>query len=109
MKTRLVLSRIFGSSRRILVLEALLQKYLEGADHGGNLWTHGAEVSKVAGISTSTTKRILDEMSTEGWVEKKPDDYQTPVKNPVIKLRLDDRKPAIKELVFFYRKIRGFL
>lgn len=112
MSTRFILPQLFGDARRVLVLEALLKTYLTERVASGQVtpaWTYITDIAKRAGISTSTAKRVLDALVREGWVEEKPDEYVTPVQNPVKKLRLNDARPAIRELVFFYQKLRGFL
>ncbi|GAB4327625.1 MAG: hypothetical protein Kow0069_34590 [Promethearchaeota archaeon] len=100
--------KVFGTSRRVRVLEVLLQLRLSRREEGLK-WTNVNEVAREGGVSPSTAKRVVEELASEGLVAWKPDDYQTPVRNPVKALRLDDDNPVVRELAFFYDKLRGFL
>jgi len=102
MKTKYILTGIFGNTVRIKILEVLLETNLEKE----MTWLNISEIAKIAGISTSSSKRIVDQLIQENLVEKKP--IQTHAQNPEKEIHLNLDNKIVRELIFFYRKLRGF-
>lgn len=102
-KKRFILVRIFGETVRIKILEILLEFELKQEDY----WLNISQMAKLAGISTSSSKRIFDALIEEELVEQHI--IETHAKNPEKEIRLNLDKKEIQELLFFYRKIKGFL
>ena len=101
-KTDFILTRIFGKSVRVKILEILIENTLQKEI----IWLNISELAKLCGISTSSSKRIVDELIEEGLVDLKP--IQTHAKNPEKEIRLNLDSKLINELVFFFRKLKGF-
>ena len=101
-KTNFILTRIFGKSVRVKILEILIENTLQKEI----IWLNISEIAKLCGISTSSSKRIVDELIEEGLVDLKP--IQTHAKNPEKEIRLNLDSKLINELVFFFRKLKGF-
>ena len=101
-KTDFILTRIFGKSVRVKILEILIENTLQKEI----IWLNISEIAKLCGISTSSSKRIVDELIEEGLVDLKP--IQTHAKNPEKEIRLNLDSKLINELVFFFRKLKGF-
>ncbi len=101
-KSKFILIKLFGNTVRIKILEILLENGLKK----DSVWLNISELAKIAGISTSSSKRIVDELITDKIVDLKP--IQTHAKNPEkeVQLNLDDK--FVKELIFFFRKVKGF-
>ena len=95
-------TKIFGDHVRIKILEILLENNLKKEI----VWLNLSEIAKLAGISTSSSKRIVDQLVDEGLAELKP--IQTHAKNPEKEIRLNADHKIIKELIFFYIKVKGF-
>ena len=98
-KTNFVLTSIFGNTVRIKILEILLENSLQKEIN----WLNISEIAKIAGISTSSSKRVIDELIEENLVDLKP--IQTHAKNPEKEIILNLDNKIIKELVFFFRKL----
>ena len=103
MKSKFFLTRIFGESVRVKILEIMLENSLQKDIK----WLNLSEIAKRCEISTSSSKRIVDNLVEEGLVDLKP--IQTHAKNPEKAIRLNIDNKIIKELVFFFRKIKGFV
>ena len=82
-----------------ILLENALQKEIK--------WLNISELAKIGSVSTSSSKRIVDKLIKEGLVDLKP--IQTHAKNPEKEIRLNLDKKLINELIFFFRKVRGFI
>ncbi len=100
--SKFILAKILGNSVRIKILETLLENSLKKEIR----WLNISKIAKIAGISTSSSKRIIDELIQEKLVDLKP--IQTHAKNPEKEIQLNLENRIIKELLFFYRKIKGF-
>ena len=96
------LTKILGDHVRIKILEILLENHLKKEV----TWLNLSEIAKLAGISTSSSKRIVDQLVDEGLADLKP--IQTHAKNPEKEIRLSADNKIIKELIFFYIKVKGF-
>lgn len=101
-KTDFILVRIFGKSVRVKILEILIENTLQKEI----IWLNISEIAKLCGISTSSSKRIVDKLIEEGLVDLKP--IQTHAKNPEKEIRLNLDSKLINELIFFFRKLKGF-
>jgi DNA-binding MarR family transcriptional regulator len=101
-KTDFILTRIFGKSVRVKILEILIENTLQKEI----IWLNISEIAKLCGISTSSSKRIVDKLIEEGLVDLKP--IQTHAKNPEKEIRLNLDRKLINELIFFFRKLKGF-
>jgi len=104
-KNKFILASIFGDSVRIKILEILLDNALQKEIKGLNI----SEIAKLTGISTSSSKRIIDNLIEEKIVELNPLYIQTHVKNPEKEIKLNVNNKMINELIFFYRKLKGFV
>jgi hypothetical protein len=102
-KIKYILTKVFGNTVRIKILEILLETSLEKEMK----WLNISELAKIAGISTSSSKRIVDELIIENIAEKKP--IQTHAKNPEKEIHLNLDNKIVNELIFFYRKLKGFI
>ena len=102
-KLPLVLTKIFGKSVRVTILEILLENALQKEIK----WLNISELAKIGSVSTSSSKRIVDKLIEEGLVDLKP--IQTHAKNPEKEIRLNLDNKLISELIFFFRKVRGFV
>ncbi|MFW9898167.1 MAG: winged helix-turn-helix transcriptional regulator [Candidatus Thorarchaeota archaeon] len=101
-KPDFILTRIFGKSVRVKILEILIENTLQKEI----IWLNISEIAKLCGISTSSSKRIVDKLIEEGLVDLKP--IQTHAKNPEKEIRLNLDRKLINELIFFFRKLKGF-
>lgn len=102
-KTKYILTKVFGDTVRIKILEILLESSMEEEIK----WLNISEIAKIAGISTSSSKRIVDELIDENIAEKKP--IQTHARNPEKEIHLNLDNKIVNELIFFYRKLRGLI
>jgi len=96
---------VFGNSKRIVILEILLKNYAENE----NSWLNISEIARNGKISTSTSKKIVDELIQTDLISQRENTYQTPVKNPLKEVHLNSISKIAKELIFFYQKLRGLL
>jgi len=101
-KSKFLLTKIFGNSVRIKILEILLENGLKQEIE----WLNISKIAKIAGISTSSSKRIIDQLIEDKLVDLRP--IQTHAKNPEKDIQLNLDNKVIKELIFFYRKVKGF-
>ncbi len=99
-----LLPKVFGTSRRIIILETLLKNFIRNE----NGWINFSEIARFGKISTSTAKRILDELIRNEIVLQRENTYQSPVKNPERQVQLNSSSRISKELIFFYQKLNGF-
>ena len=102
-KSSFILTKIFGKSVRVKILEILLENALQKEIK----WLNISELAKIGSVSTSSSKRIVDKLIEEGLVDLKP--IQTHAKNPEKEIRLNLDNKLINELIFFFRKVRGFI
>jgi predicted transcriptional regulator len=106
-KPRFYLTSLFGNSVSVKILEILLQKTVEDQSTEQITWLNFSEIAKLAQISKSSSNRILESLIGNDFVEEKV--IETHAQNPPRMVYLRVEHPAIKELLFFYRKVRGFL
>jgi DNA-binding MarR family transcriptional regulator len=71
------------------------------------IYMNGQQIADQIQASKSTVHQIIDAMIEEGFLEKKQ--FETHQQSPPKLVRLKTEHPAIKELIFFYKKVRGFL
>ena len=101
------LLELFGDSVNIRIIEVLLQNLLKENPKTGFIWMNISQMAEVAQVAKSSTKRIVDKLLDRNFIIEKP--IQTHAQSPPRLVRLNSDKQAINELVFFYRKARGFL
>ena len=105
--SRFVLHKLFGDTALVKVLEVLLQHALDESNQESLRWANFSMIAKEAGVAKSSSKRILDKLLFEEYIEEKM--VETHAANPPRLVRLRGEQPIIRELLFFYRKARGFL
>lgn len=98
-----LLPQIFGSSKRIIILEILLQNYAQNQ----NLWLNVSRIAHLGKISTSTAKKIIDDLIQTEIVSRRENTYQTPVKNPLKEVHLNPISNIVRDLILYYQKLRG--
>ena len=101
------LTPLFGQSVNVKILESLLYMQIEEAREQKPIWNNLSEIARLANISKSSAKRILDALLEKEFVEEKT--IKTHASNPPRMFRLNSSNNAIRELIFFYKKVRGFL
>jgi DNA-binding MarR family transcriptional regulator len=105
------LKKLFGDNLRINILECLLKLYLEEQskenEDGMPKYMNGQQIADEISASKSTVHQIIDTLLQEGFIEK--EEFETHQQNPPKLVRLNVEHPAIKELIFFYKKVRAFL
>ncbi len=106
-KSPFYLTSLFGTSVQIKIIEILLQNTLEEQTAGKILWKNFSTIASQALVAKSSGKRILDQFLQAGYVEEKK--YETHAQTPPRMVRLIASHPAITELIFFFKKVRGFL
>ena len=99
---KFILINIFGNTVRIKILELLLENILKKDVE----WEYISKLAKEAGISTSSSKRVIDSLIMSKIVDVLP--VKTHAKNPKKSIRLNLDNKIVNELIFFYRKIRAF-
>lgn len=104
---RFILSSLFGPAVQVKILEILLKQAIEEQKEGKILWQNFSDIAKEAKVAKSSGKRILDQLKAAGFIEEKV--VQTHAQNPPRMIRIRMEHPAIAELLFFYKKVRGFL
>lgn len=104
---RFFLPQLFGSSVQVKIIEILLKNYIEERKSEEINWENFSDIARLAGVAKSSSKRILDDLIRKGFVEEKK--VSTHAQNPPRLIRLNLAHPAIGDLVFFYRKVRGSL
>jgi len=105
--SRFYLLQLFGSSVNVKIIEILLQTAITQKSGTPVSWHNFSELSKQASVARSSGKRILDTLLAQGFILEKK--VATHAQNPPRMVRLNDDNLAIQELIFFYRKVRGFL
>jgi hypothetical protein len=71
------------------------------------IWQNFSKIAQQAAVSKSSGKRIIEELLKKKMVEEKK--IETHAQNPPRQVRLNTTHPAVNELIFFFKKIRGFL
>lgn len=74
-----------------------------------NTWLNLSEIARLGKISTSTVKRIIEDLIRNEIVLLRENTYQSPVKNPERQVQLNSSSKLAKELLFFYQKLRGLM
>ncbi len=106
-KPRFYLDKLFGDTLIVKVLESLLMLYLEEESGSKIFYKNISQLAEYAQISKSGAKRILEELLESSFVEEKK--IETHASNPPRLFRLNTGHPVMRELIFFYKKARGFL
>jgi len=105
LQTIFILPKIFGNSRRIMILEILLKNY----KYNENAWINFSEIARQGKISISTVKRIIESLIQNDLAKMRENTYQTPVKNPERQVKLNYSSKISRELIFFYQKLLGII
>ncbi|MFO8019478.1 MAG: hypothetical protein R6U96_12680 [Promethearchaeia archaeon] len=98
-----ILIKVFGNTVRVKVIEVLLAHLISNKE----TWLNLSEIARRANISVSSSKRIVDQLIEEEYVDLHH--IETHAKNPEKEVRLNVDNKIVNELVFFYRKIKGFI
>lgn len=98
-----ILNQVFGDTVRVKILEVLLDHLISNEEG----WLNLSEIARNAQISVSSSKRIVDQLIEDQLVDLNP--IETHAKNPIKEVRLNLDNKIINELIFFYRKIKGFI
>ncbi len=106
-KSSFYLTKLLGTSVQIKIIEILLRNTLEEQIEGKILWKNFSTIASQAQVAKSSGKRILDLLIQQGYVEEKR--IETHAQTPPRMVRLNANHPAITELIFFFKKVRGFL
>jgi hypothetical protein len=101
------LTIIFGDTVQVRIMEILLQLTIQEQKGDQIIWQNFSDIAKQAQVAKSSSKRILDHLISQGYIEEKK--YETHAQNPPRFVRLRTDHPAIRELIFFFKKIRGML
>ena len=102
---RFCLSPLLGDTVNTKILEVFLQKLLEESEN--LIWLNISELAKHAKISKSSSKRVVEELLSQDFVEEKH--VETHAQNPPRYFRLNSSNSVVVELLFFYRKVRAFM
>jgi len=94
-----LLPKLFSPSRRVIVLEIFLRNFIQNE----NVWINLSEIARSGKISTSTAKRIIEELIHKQLVLSRENMYQSPVKNPERQVQLMASSKISKELLFFIK------
>lgn len=103
------LQKLFGDTVQVRILEVLLKLLLEQENQSEekSLWLNISEISRKAHSSKSSAKRVLDYLIDQGYLIEK--EIVTHAQSPPRFFRLNTTHPAVRDLVFFYTKVRGAL
>ena len=104
---RSFLPQVFGTSVQVQILDALCGLITQEAQSDTLKWINLSNLASLTHVAKSSVKRIVDQLITQEWVEEKQ--INTHAQNPPREIRLNVTHPVIKELLFFYQKIRGYL
>ncbi|MGV9173053.1 MAG: hypothetical protein ACOC44_15470 [Promethearchaeia archaeon] len=98
-----ILNKVFGNSVRVKVIEVLLDSLISEEKD----WLNLSDIAREADISVSSSKRIVDQLIEEEFADLNR--IETHAKNPKKEVRLNMDNKIAEELIFFYRKIKGFI
>ncbi|MHA1777658.1 MAG: hypothetical protein ACTSWC_12880 [Promethearchaeota archaeon] len=103
------LPHLFGNTVQVRILEILLKLlFFEEKDPNGKLqWMNISEIARAVQSSKSAAKKILDRLVDRELIEEKK--IITHAQTPPRYFRINSKHPAIRDLVFFYTKVRGAL
>ena len=102
-RAKFILTNIFGENVRVKILEIMLENSLQKEIK----WLNISEIARFCEISTSSSKRVVDELIKQCLVDLKP--IETHAQNPEKAIRLNLDNKIIQELIFFFRKLKGFV
>lgn len=105
--SRPYLPQVFGHSVHVLILDTLCALLLEEMQQDEWQWINISQLAEKAHVAKSSSKRIIDSLLAQDLIVERM--ISTHAQNPPREIRLNATHPIIKELLFFYRKIRGFL
>ena len=96
--TRFYLTKIFGTSVHIKIIEILLKNSLTEHTQSKILWYNFSEIAFQANVSKSSGKRILENLLKTKIIEERK--FETHAQNPPRMVRLNTSNPAVNELIF---------
>lgn len=105
--SRNFLPYIFGNSVQIQILDTLCKFSLKDLQNNSYKWLNLSQLAKESKVAKSSVKRVVDTLLTKDIIEEKK--IQTHAQNPPREVRLNQSSPIVKELLFFFQKIRGFI
>ena len=105
--SRFYLSQFFGDTVQVRIVELLLIKMIQEQKLDEIVWLNFSDVAREAKVAKSSAKRILEILISNEFIEEKQ--YETHAQNPPRLVRLRNDLPAVRELIFFFKKVRGFL
>ncbi len=101
------LHNIFGNSVQVQIVDTLCHLILEEQESNQIIWINLSQLAQKSKVAKSSVKRIIENLINHDLIEQKI--IQTHAQTPPREIRLNLNNPVIKELLFFYRKVRGFL
>lgn len=104
---RFILPQLFGDTVQIKIIEILLRNLLEEQKQAHPIWMNFSEIAEIGQIAKSSSKRILDLLLIQGFIEEKQ--IETHAQNPPRMIHLVSNHPVVAELLFFFKKARGLL
>ncbi len=101
------LTDLFGDTVQIKILETMLKLYIQESHSEHIIWKNLSEIARSSNVAKSSAKRSLDLLKNQNFVEEQQ--ISTHAQNPPRLFRINPSNLVIKELIFFYKKIRGLL
>ena len=106
-KPRFYLIHLFGDSVQVRIIDTLCSLIIQEKTAVSLNWINLSQIAVKAQIAKSSVKRIVDDLIASEFILEK--EIKTHAKNPPRLIRLNEAQPVVRELLFYYRKIRGFL
>ena len=107
MGSRFYLPQLFGDNVQTVVMEVLLQGLIEEGTSGRLKWFLSPEIAEKAQISRSAAYQVIVNLLEQDFAVEKT--IETHRQHPPKYVRLNSEHLAIRELLFFYKKVRGLL
>ena len=104
---RFYLIHLFGDSVQVRIIDTLCSLIIQEQANDSLNWINLSQIAVKAQIAKSSVKRIVDDLIAEEYILEK--EISTHAQNPPRYIRLNEAQPVVREMLFFYRKIRGFL
>ena len=104
---RFILPQVFGDTVQIKVMEILLRNLIEEQKQAHPIWLNFSDIAEIGHIAKSSSKRILEQLLKQGYIEEKQ--IETHAQNPPRMIHLVSNHPVMVELLFFFKKARGLL
>ena len=106
------LQQLFGESLRINILEILIKAFIQESSNieepnSQIIYLNGAQIAEEIDASKSAVHLVIDKLLEQNFIIRKH--VETHQQNPPKLVRLNTDHGAVKELIFFYKKLRSFL